>query len=274
MRAGPDAPTLHAADTRHVDTKSDISPVPKKGTHRWPAARLGAVTTVALTVSAFAALGCDTGLPNPRAATPSSIVIIGGTSPSAELARGSTMDAAENSSSCDGQRRRAGFFPTDLAAQLCDHSDHAAVASGPDIALRRWPIDCEPTVQRGHVPGALDPVLKIECTTKRADASNNNTPTAARVVEPNRQAETRPRMERATPAKRTLAIVAADIVNPLGIPITAAADATVAASAGPIVVADAYHGTGFAVCSNGERPVAVADSYHGTGTTVCPLSAD
>jgi hypothetical protein len=55
--------------------------------------------------------------------------------------------------------------------------------------------------------------------------------------------------------------------NPVGMPITAAADATVA---GPIVVADAYHGTGTTVCSNGERPRAVADSYHGTGTTVCP----
>ena len=58
--------------------------------------------------------------------------------------------------------------------------------------------------------------------------------------------------------------------NPVGMPITAAADATAAASAGPIVVADAYHGSGFAVCPNGERPVAVADSYHGTGITVCP----
>jgi hypothetical protein len=57
--------------------------------------------------------------------------------------------------------------------------------------------------------------------------------------------------------------------NPLGLPITAA-DATVAADAEPIVVADAYHGTGFGVCPSGERPVAVADAYHGTGTTVCP----
>ena len=58
--------------------------------------------------------------------------------------------------------------------------------------------------------------------------------------------------------------------NPLGMPITPTADATVAAGAGPIVVADAYHGAGFVICPNGERPVAVADAYHGTGTTVCP----
>jgi hypothetical protein len=48
------------------------------------------------------------------------------------------------------------------------------------------------------------------------------------------------------------------------------ADAAETASAAPIVVADAYHGVGFIVCTNGEQPVAVADAYHGTGTIVCP----
>jgi hypothetical protein len=47
------------------------------------------------------------------------------------------------------------------------------------------------------------------------------------------------------------------------------ADAMVSARAAPIVVADAYHGVGLFVCSNGEPPVAVADAYHGTGITVC-----
>jgi hypothetical protein len=55
---------------------------------------------------------------------------------------------------------------------------------------------------------------------------------------------------------------------PLGVNLTAAADAAETASAAPIVVA--YHGAGFLVCANGEQPIAVADAYHGTGTTVCP----
>jgi hypothetical protein len=160
-----------------VDTKSDISWVPRKGKHWLPVARRGVVTTVALTVSVFAALSCDTGVPDPRAATPSSIVIIDGTPLGTQLARGSTMDAAADATACDGEQRRAGFAPTDLAAPLCDHADDAdysAVASGPHTPLRPSPIDCEPTVQRGHVPGALEAVLKIECTSMQADASSTS----------------------------------------------------------------------------------------------------
>jgi hypothetical protein len=58
--------------------------------------------------------------------------------------------------------------------------------------------------------------------------------------------------------------------NPLGLPITTAADATAAADSTAIVVADAYHSVGIIVCPNGDQPVNVADAYHGKGTTVCP----
>ena len=54
--------------------------------------------------------------PRPRAATPSSIVIVDGTPPGTQLPRGSTMDAAASATVCDGQRRRVGFVPTELAA--------------------------------------------------------------------------------------------------------------------------------------------------------------
>jgi hypothetical protein len=67
----------------------------------------------------------------------------------------------------------------------------------------------------------------------------------------------------------TPAIQYATLGIPLVAPIVAPAGQVVADTQ-PIAVADAYHGTGFGVCPNGERPVAVADAYHGTGTTVCP----
>ena len=100
------------------------------------------------------------------------------------------------------------------------------------------PEPCTDTLTIGHVPGHLDPVWELRCAITEAGDSSSSWQHGAVGIS-------------------------------LG-PVRAAADATVAASAGPIVVADAYHGTGFVVCPNGERPVAVADAYHGTGTNVCP----
>jgi hypothetical protein len=76
-------------------------------------------------------------------------------------------------------------------------------------------------------------------------------------------------IDNAGPTRTTTpAIQYATLGIPLG-PIIAPAGRVVT-DAQPIAIADAYHGVGIGVCTDGERPLAVADAYHGTGTTVCP----
>jgi hypothetical protein len=54
-----------------------------------------------------------------------------------------------------------------------------------------------------------------------------------------------------------------------GSPIEPTAGSLGAGRSNPIVVADAYHGVGFVVCTGGRELVTVADAYHGIGITHC-----
>jgi hypothetical protein len=54
-----------------------------------------------------------------------------------------------------------------------------------------------------------------------------------------------------------------------GSPTEPTASSHAAGQSNPIVVADAYHGVGFVVCTGDRELVTVADAHHGIGIARC-----